>query len=271
VANGGVIETLLKDERCSDTVFLALTDDDSQEARIKAYTQGFYDILKKPVNPAELQLKASRWNKIAHMISLSQLKTELIELMVDDTLSPFGPVVQAADWLENAEAEVKRDDVAPIITAIENSSEGFLTQLGLLIEYTELVGGQTDLNLCAFSLQSILGAQYDRWRQICARNDLKFTMGKVEPDVQVFADSKILGRVLRWLCKDAVELAEQIAKMAPLAVYATKASSMTFVEHGESAAIADFKEIQTKLANTSDAEEGVASFNERRDPVFKGK
>lgn len=69
----------------------------------------------------------------------------------------------------------------------------------------------------------------------------------------------------------AVEIAEQIAKMAPLAVYATKASSMTFVEHGEAAAIAEFKQIQSKLANTQDAEEGLASFKERRDPVFKGK
>lgn len=69
----------------------------------------------------------------------------------------------------------------------------------------------------------------------------------------------------------AIELAQQIAKMAPLAVYATKASSMTYIEKGEAAAIAELGTIQSRLANTEDAEEGVNSFKEKRDPIFKGQ
>ena len=69
----------------------------------------------------------------------------------------------------------------------------------------------------------------------------------------------------------AIELAEQIAAQAPLAVYATKASARTYIERGEAACIADFATTQSRLAQTEDAAEGVASFKERRDPRFQGR
>lgn len=69
----------------------------------------------------------------------------------------------------------------------------------------------------------------------------------------------------------AIELAEQIAKQAPLAVRATKASALTYLLEGEQAAIAEFASIQEGLAQTEDAAEGLASFVERREPKFKGK
>jgi len=69
----------------------------------------------------------------------------------------------------------------------------------------------------------------------------------------------------------AIELAEQIAAQAPMAVYATKASARTYIERGEAACIADFSATQSRLAQTEDAAEGVASFKERREPRFQGR
>ena len=69
----------------------------------------------------------------------------------------------------------------------------------------------------------------------------------------------------------ALELAEQIAAMAPLAVQATKASSRRYVEQGFAAAVAAFGPDQAALAMSDDAREGVASFVERRDPKFEGR
>ncbi|HRE61722.1 MAG TPA: crotonase/enoyl-CoA hydratase family protein [Micropepsaceae bacterium] len=68
----------------------------------------------------------------------------------------------------------------------------------------------------------------------------------------------------------ALALAEKIARLAPLAVMATRESSLTFVELGEAAAIAALPATQQRLAMTADAAEGVRSFIERREGRFTG-
>lgn len=69
----------------------------------------------------------------------------------------------------------------------------------------------------------------------------------------------------------AIEIAEKIAANAPLAVQATKASSLLYSLKGQDAAIAEFNAIQQRLANTEDAKEGVQSFIERRAGRFTGR
>ena len=69
----------------------------------------------------------------------------------------------------------------------------------------------------------------------------------------------------------AIELAEKIAELAPLAIQATKASSRLYAAEGEAACVAALGSTQAALARTDDAKEGVASFVEKRPPVFRGR
>ncbi|MFT5432175.1 MAG: enoyl-CoA hydratase [Myxococcota bacterium] len=67
------------------------------------------------------------------------------------------------------------------------------------------------------------------------------------------------------------ELAALIAAQAPLAVQATRRSTLHAVEAGEHAALASMMDDARALMSSEDAREGVASFVERRKARFTGR
>ncbi|MGO8856872.1 MAG: crotonase/enoyl-CoA hydratase family protein [Steroidobacteraceae bacterium] len=69
----------------------------------------------------------------------------------------------------------------------------------------------------------------------------------------------------------ALELAEKIARQAPLAVQATMESGRIALDEGWRAAHARTASTQQRLYNTEDAREGVQSFIEKRDARFVGR
>lgn len=69
----------------------------------------------------------------------------------------------------------------------------------------------------------------------------------------------------------ALEIAERIARQAPIAVRATRANSWLYATEGQEAAIAAMPRDRAAIVETEDFAEGVRSFNERRDGSFKGR
>jgi enoyl-CoA hydratase/carnithine racemase len=69
----------------------------------------------------------------------------------------------------------------------------------------------------------------------------------------------------------ALALAHAIARQAPLAVQASRANARTYLEHGTDAAVADLRRHLPAIAASEDFAEGVRSFQERRDGVYKGR
>lgn len=68
----------------------------------------------------------------------------------------------------------------------------------------------------------------------------------------------------------AIELAELIARQAPLGVAATLANARIAVADGEQAAINHLRDVLPSVLASSDAAEGIQSFIERREGNFTG-
>jgi enoyl-CoA hydratase len=69
----------------------------------------------------------------------------------------------------------------------------------------------------------------------------------------------------------AMEIAQLIAKNAPLGIQVTKEAALKFIEAGEKAAIDVIPHIRNRVMNSEDMKEGIQSFVERRAAVFKGR
>lgn len=69
----------------------------------------------------------------------------------------------------------------------------------------------------------------------------------------------------------AMELAEIIAKNAPIGIQITKEAGLKFIEGGERVAIDYIPEIKDRVFSSEDFKEGIQSFVERRAAVFRGK
>jgi len=69
----------------------------------------------------------------------------------------------------------------------------------------------------------------------------------------------------------AMEVAQLIAKNAPLGIQITKQAALKFTEAGEKSAIEFIPKIRERVMNSEDMKEGIQSFIERRAAVFKGR
>ncbi len=69
----------------------------------------------------------------------------------------------------------------------------------------------------------------------------------------------------------AMEIARIITANAPLGIQVMKAAGRQFIASGEQAAIDALPDVRERVMNTEDAREGIQSFIERRQAVFKGR
>jgi len=69
----------------------------------------------------------------------------------------------------------------------------------------------------------------------------------------------------------AVEIAQRIARNAPIGIRAMKEAALRYLQAGEAMAIAAIPTIHAQVMGTEDAKEGIRSFVERREAQFQGR
>ncbi|HXC51509.1 MAG TPA: crotonase/enoyl-CoA hydratase family protein [Candidatus Limnocylindrales bacterium] len=69
----------------------------------------------------------------------------------------------------------------------------------------------------------------------------------------------------------AMEIARQICRCAPIGLRATKKAALTYLEHGERAAVAAIPAVEKAVFESEDFKEGIQSFVERREARFQGR
>ena len=68
-----------------------------------------------------------------------------------------------------------------------------------------------------------------------------------------------------------MELAQRIARNAPLGLRAMKEAALTYIAAGEAAAVAAIPTVRDRVMQSRDAAEGIRSFVERREARFEGR
>jgi enoyl-CoA hydratase/carnithine racemase len=69
----------------------------------------------------------------------------------------------------------------------------------------------------------------------------------------------------------ALEVAQRIARNAPIGLRAMKEAALRYIAAGEAMAIAAIPTIHAQVMDTEDAREGIRSFVERREAKFQGR
>jgi enoyl-CoA hydratase/carnithine racemase len=69
----------------------------------------------------------------------------------------------------------------------------------------------------------------------------------------------------------AMELAQRIARNAPIGIRAMKEAALRYIQAGEAMAVAAVPAIHARVMGTEDAREGIRSFVERREARFVGR
>ena len=111
-----------------------------------------------------------------------------------------------------------------------------------------------------------------RFQQRCGwGNAMKYLLSGDMFDAQEALRMGLVQEISDNPIAQATQLAERIAKQAPLAVQATLANAKTAILEDHKQAEKDLMPVLNRLMHTTDAKEGLLSFLERREAKFEGK
>jgi enoyl-CoA hydratase/carnithine racemase len=192
-------------------------------------------------------------------------------------LAEVGPAVQKGDSLFNADlvdpVQVSgRKRTKPVVMAVG----GYCLTIGMelilandiCVAHTETTFGQIEIKRGIFPF----GGATVRMPQRCGwGNAMRYLLTGDHFSSEEALRIGFVQQVADDPIEVGAQIANTIARQAPLGVYATLASGHETLENGQSTVLASLHSTARKLMESEDAREGLRSFIERRVAQFKGK
>ncbi len=162
----------------------------------------------------------------------------------------------------------------PVIAAVNGSAAGI--GLSMALQCDLLLMSDTAFMLSPFTTISLVpdgGLNWQLVRQIGYRRAFQLSIESERIPAERCVELGLANKAVPAdeLVTIAIDWAARLAKRAPLSVAATKKVMRHAMDHSFASAFELEAELQLKLRNSADCEEGVAAFFEKREANFKGK
>ncbi len=162
----------------------------------------------------------------------------------------------------------------PVIAAVNGSAAGI--GLSMALQCDLLVIADSAFMLSPFTTISLVpdgGLNWQLVRQLGYRRAFQLSIESERIDAVRCVELGLANKAVPAdeLVTYAIDWAAQIAKRAPLSIAATKKVMRHALDHSFASAFDMEAELQRKLRNSTDCEEGVAAFFEKREANFTGK
>lgn len=196
-------------------------------------------------------------------------------------LPEWGPVFSGGKWIELEDGMIDPFGIdednrckKPIVMA----AQGVCFTIGFeMLLATDIRVAATDLRLAQLEVKRAIfpvgGATVRMFQEIGWGNAMRYILTGDEMSAQ---EAYRLGLVQELVepgrqLERAIEIAEKVAKAAPLGVQAALASARKARVYGNKAALESLFDEIRPLMGSKDSQEGLMAFLERREPNFTGE
>lgn len=188
---------------------VGVTKTEFKAQRLDAYAAGVNDFMTSGnFSMQELACKLNCLLRAQFLENANHLKGELIELVKNETYSPFGPIIQASRQLQDIPEFNACPQMMELLQNVDTASEDFVKRLELLQEYfrwNENTEKQDSDRLPQVATaEHLLATQIPRWQETANEFSLRLVLPETLPEDFILIEIMSIRRILRWVVDNAI-------------------------------------------------------------------
>ncbi|MGI9327434.1 MAG: crotonase/enoyl-CoA hydratase family protein [Pseudomonadales bacterium] len=259
----GAITTALHDRILTITV--------DREEKLNSFTPAMFDQLSTAI--AELEQSEDAW--VGVLTFKGKHTTAGLDLpKFAGSMRDGSPDGESSGEPQVDAFSIQRRCTKPLIMAVQ----GICYTIGIeMMLGVDIVVAAEDTRFCQLEPKrglAVFGGAHVRYVQRAGWGNAMYHLLRADEfDAQRALDLGFVQEVVPVgeQVQRARTLASEIAECAPIAIREIKRASSIYLEQGERAAFQEIATMRQRTANSEDFAEGIASFQQKRTAVFKGK